>query len=312
MSSRSGDSTERIPVQQIRGRLPDFLIVGAAKSGTSSLFSYLARHPAIFGSDPKEPCYFDPHANLDRGLLWYRQLFADAERWQLCGEASTNYTRYPQVPGVPARIQATVPDAKLIYLMRHPVDRAYSHYVHAYTKEEYPRDRFELNFEEFAAAYPRVLDSSDYALQLKQYFERFPREQMLLLFMGDLERDPLQVCREVFTFLGVDPEFDPFGEDGAQRENVGATFREGRVRGDMMAPLKEIAALRALGEWVGPKGRETVYSLLRQSPYGRLKGRAYEPPPMTPRVRELMLSRFMPAVDYVEELTGRDLSAWRE
>jgi len=309
MSERN---TERLPVQQITGRLPDFLIVGAAKSGTSSLFSYLAQHPAIFGSDPKEPCYFDPHANLDRGLVWYRQLFADAEPWQVCGEASTNYTRYPQVPGVPARIQETVPDAKLIYLMRHPVDRAYSHYVHAYAKEEYPRDRFELSFEEFAAAYPRVLDSSDYALQLKQYFERFPREQMLLLFMEDLERDPLAVCREVFGFLGVDPEFDPFGEVGPQRENVGATFREGRVRGDMMAPLKEIAALRALGEWVGPKGRETVYSLLRQSPYGRLKGRAHAPPPMKPRVRELMLRRFMPAVDYVEELTGRDLSHWRE
>ena len=224
--------SDRLPVQRrvSTGRLPDFLIVVAAKSGTSSLFSYLCAHPALFGSTPKEPCFFDPEVNLDRGLGWYRGLFADAEPWQLCGEASTNYTRFPQVQGVPERIKATLPDAKLIYLMRHPVERAYSHYVHAFTKEEYPREPFDLSFEAFSAAYPRCLDGSDYALQLGRYFEHFPREQVLLLFYEDLERDPGALCREVFEFLGVDPSFDPFGAAPPARENVSVTFREGRVR----------------------------------------------------------------------------------
>ncbi|MBC7173545.1 MAG: sulfotransferase domain-containing protein, partial [Polyangiaceae bacterium] len=97
------------------GRLPDFLIIGAAKSGTTTLFRYLINHSRVFDLAEKEPCFFDAEVNWGRGLDWYRNLFVGARDDQLCGEASTNYTRYPQVPGVPERIKRVVPDAKLIY-----------------------------------------------------------------------------------------------------------------------------------------------------------------------------------------------------
>lgn len=292
------------------GRLPDFLIVGAAKSGTSSLFRLLCRHPQVFGSQPKEPCFFDPAVNLDRGLDWYRGLFAGAEPSQVCGEASTNYTRYPQVSGVPRRIHEALPSAKLIYVMRHPVERAYSHYVHAFSKEEHPWKPFSLSFEAFVVAHPRCLDGSDYELQLKRYYAFFPRERVELVVLDDLERDPRAVTSRLYAYLGVEPAFDPT-HGGHARDNVGATFREGRVRRKITDPLRQYTALRRLSTWVGPRVRDAVYKALLHSPYGVKVRREAQPIPLSPKTRALLLERYAPTVDFVEELTGRDLSAWR-
>ena len=82
------------------GRLPDFIIIGSAKSGTTSLYDYLLEHPLIYMSNPKEPCFFDENVAWDKGVAWYSSLFSGAENDQICGEASTNYTRWPQVKWV--------------------------------------------------------------------------------------------------------------------------------------------------------------------------------------------------------------------
>ena len=121
------------------GRLPDFVIVGAAKSGTTTLREHLLRHPDVFMCQPNEPCFFDANANWSRGLDWYKGLFAPADDDQLLGESSTNYTRYPQVLDVPHRIHDAIPGAQLIYIMRDPVLRTYSHFVHRWSKETHRR-----------------------------------------------------------------------------------------------------------------------------------------------------------------------------
>ena len=114
--------------------LPTFLIIGTMKGGTTSLYRYLRQHPEVFMPERKELNFFvdeyagppiDPpeERNWSRGITWYEHQFADAERERAVGEASANYSRHPTYPGVAERIAAVVPNVKLIYVMRNPIDR---------------------------------------------------------------------------------------------------------------------------------------------------------------------------------------------
>src|ERR1700734_4057888 len=145
--------------------LPTFLVVGAQKSGTSSLWQYLRCHPQVFMTFRAEPAYFSGH-NLWRGLDWYEDQFRGSEGYPPRGESTPAYTMYPTFTDVPQRVAALVPDVKLIYLVRHPVKRMHSHYRHRYASgiERAPIDRA-LREE------PHYLNTSRYAFQIEQYME---------------------------------------------------------------------------------------------------------------------------------------------
>src|SRR4051812_36073420 len=112
--------------------LPTFLVIGAAKSGTTSLHSYLDLHPRVAMSEPKEPSFFN-REDWEIRRDWYESLFDPAA--EVRGESSTAYTRYPIVRGAPERIRALVPDAKLVYVVRDPIDRLVAHWVQSYATE---------------------------------------------------------------------------------------------------------------------------------------------------------------------------------
>ena len=135
-------------------RLPDFLIIGAAKSATTTLYEYLTRQQAIFMSPEKEPCYFSHDDVYAKGEDWYRSLFAGARDDQICGEASTTYSRWPQYPHAAERIARAIPQARFIYVMRHPVERIYSFYGHRM------RLQVTMTLEQFLTAVPEAIDSS--------------------------------------------------------------------------------------------------------------------------------------------------------
>jgi hypothetical protein len=293
-----------------KGRLPDFLIIGAAKSGTSTLYQHLTRHPRIYMSTIKEPCFFDADVAWDKGLDWYRSLFADAGPEQICGEASTNYTRWPQVPDVPARISKILPDVKLIYILRHPVDRAYSHYVHRYTKEVCPGQPFEETFEEFVEHDPMCLDSSDYLLQINQYLEYFPRESFLFLLLDDLKRDPEALLRNAFRFLGVDEKADFLAAEEVM-ENQATSFREGKLREHITAPLRKNPILRGLAYSVPQSWRDRAYAMLQKTDYGKRVSSDHTSQPMREETREALLERYGASNGALSEMTGLDLSHWR-
>ena len=111
-------------------RRPNLFIIGAMKSGTSSLHAYLGTHPSVFMCEPKEPGYFVEQLNLKRGRGWYSKLFHGAEGASIRGESSTEYTKAPMYGGVPQRLAEFNPQAKIIYLMRDPIERSISHYWH--------------------------------------------------------------------------------------------------------------------------------------------------------------------------------------
>jgi hypothetical protein len=292
------------------GRLPDFLIIGAAKSGTSTLYEYLTAHPEIFMSPIKEPCFFDSDVAWDKGLDWYRGLFREAAENQLCGEASTNYTRWPQVPDVPQRIAEIMPDVKLIYVLRHPVERAYSHYVHRHTREVYPGEPFRRSFEEFVEEDPMCLDSSDYAMQIDQYLSFFPRDSLLILRLEDLKRDPGPLLRRVLRFLGVDEDVELLG-GGEILANPGG-IHGGKLRQHVTAPLRRVPAIRKLAYAVPQSWRDLVYSLLRRTSYADGVREAHTAPPMREETRAALLERFRESNRFLAERFGLDVADWGE
>jgi hypothetical protein len=207
-------------------RLPDFLILGAQKAGTTALYAYLRWHPQVSGPTWKEVSFFDRH--WARGADWYRGQFPLRRRSGLVavGEASPSYLFHPLAP---ERVAAVVPDARLIVLLREPGERAYSHYQH-----EVALGRESLSFEEALAAEkertsgevermlvnPRYFSNAWwdhtytarglYAEQLERWFAVFPRDQLLVLTTDELADQTGATVERVVEFIGV-----PAGTDTA-------------------------------------------------------------------------------------------------
>lgn len=208
--------------------LPDFLILGVQKAGTTTLYNNLVRHHHVHQADIKEVHYFD--TNWERGENWYRAHFAlkneknkalkNGVPW-LTGEGSPYYIFHPLAPG---RVKKVCPNARMIIILRNPVDRAYSHYHHEKRKGREP-----LTFEEaLADEDSRLLGEADrimsggvstsfahqhysyktrgyYVDQLEKWFAQFPREQFLIIENSELSRNLQSTFDQVCTFLGIDP-----------------------------------------------------------------------------------------------------------
>ena len=177
------------------------MLIGAMKSGTTSLARYLASHPDVFMTRPKEPGFFNPARNWSKGQEWYEALFAKARADQARGEASTSYTMAPHVAGVPERIAGMVPHAKFVYLIRNPIDRIRSMYMHLVDRGEelVPISRA-------VEQRPTYLDISRYGYQLDQYLEVFSRDRILVVSSDDLRHKRHDTLKSIFGFLGVDPD----------------------------------------------------------------------------------------------------------
>lgn len=193
------------------GRWPTLLIIGAHKAGTTSLYRYLDAHPEIRLSSQKELSYFAGpvsrptlESQWDRGPEWYRGHFIGTA--QVHGEASTAYTNYPHTTGVPQRIHEAIPEVKLMYAVRDPVDRMVSHYLHV---RGLGRERRSLSD---VLRSPRLTSSayllrSCYWLQLQQYLAWFEARQILIVPFEQLVRERRQTLSRVFRFLGVADDF---------------------------------------------------------------------------------------------------------
>jgi len=180
--------------------LPTFVVIGAQKCGTTSLWRYLCLHPDVAMCSVKEPNFFLGGAEWAQGVAWYRQLFAGTEAATAVGEASTMYAMFPHAPGVPERIQRVLPEARLVYLVRHPIDRMVSLYGHHLAAGWEHRPIAQALLQD-----ARYTDSSRYALQLEQYRRWVDPERILVVRTEDLAADPDAVVRRVWAFLGVDP-----------------------------------------------------------------------------------------------------------
>lgn len=182
-------------------KLPDFLIIGAMKAGTTTLHRDLSLHPSIFLPEHKEPNALASDAIFsDRGLKLYKTLFARAKLNQLCGEASTAYAKLPDVRDVPKRaLQVLGSDVKVIYMVREPLRRAISHHYH-----DYGFGLVGPNINEAIREHPRYINYSRYAFQITPWIEAFGREQVGIWRFEDYISNKLNVVKEICQFLGVD------------------------------------------------------------------------------------------------------------
>ena len=182
--------------------LPNLVVIGAQKCGTTALNHYLELHPEIAMSKPNELNYFIERRNWSRGIDWYQRHFDPAT--PVRGDQSPNYTIYPHDPGVPERMHEVIPDAKLIYMIRDPLKRIGAHWVHNYAKY---RERGTAA-ETIMHAYTTYLIRSMYFMQLQRFLKHYDRSRVLVVEQDDLRDRRLETLRGIFDFLGVDPEFD--------------------------------------------------------------------------------------------------------
>ena len=283
------------------------------KSGTTTLHSYLIRHPQVFMCHPKEPMFFSRTEINEHNLVWYKTQFAPAQSGQICGEASTCYSRWPHFGDVPGRIAETVENPKFIYLMRHPVERAYSHYRHSIEQEH---RHLKLTFEDALKHDPEIIDADRYIDQINQYRRYFGRDQLLLLLFDDLKNAPRMLLDRVQRFLGLEQR-DLLTEEplvvnrGDNRPTVKWNLRK-RVR-----QMRNITGIKQMIDQLSPERRrwlldKTINGIMR-SPVGSVlqHNERKRQAPLRPETRRHLLETYEQPTQELERLLDQDLSHWR-
>ncbi len=265
------------------GALPTFVTIGAQKCGTTALHSYLARHPDVSMSRPKELDFFVAERNWDRGVDWYRSHFDPGVAAR--GESSPNYTAHPYFAGVPERMAELIPEAKLIFMVRDPIDRIRSNWIHTYSNRAETRPMREAVLDPEG----EYLARSRYNVQLARFLEHYPRERILVLEQSELYGDRRATLERVFEFIGV-------------RTNVWRqTFEEPRL---------ETAARRRktlLGRYVSRRVSPRVWRRMRHRwPLSR----PFEHPPMPDDLRAELAAILRDDIAEFREMTGRSFEGW--
>lgn len=178
--------------------LPEFLIIGAMKCGTSTLQAQLARQKNVFMSTPKEPNYFSNDEIFAKGQDWYEALFADASPDDLTGEASTHYTKLPTYPQTVARMRAVLDAPRLVYMIRNPMVRAVSHYIH-----EWSEGRLGDDARAAFHATPEIAAYGCYGMQIAPFAEAYGADRILLTSLEQMTADPDAAFAEIAGFLGL-------------------------------------------------------------------------------------------------------------
>src|SRR5215210_2968864 len=299
--------------------MPNFLIIGAGKSGTTSLYHYLKQHPEVYMSPVKEPKFFalegkkldfrgpndDAHMNRKSvtDLDAYRALFRGVADEKAVGEASPLYLYSPEAP---ARIRRYIPEARLIAILRNPVDRAYSSFVQRVQKGDEPLKDFaqalreeENRVRDNWAPRWQVKQIGFYHAHLRRYYDTFEPDQIKVFLYEDLQGDPLGLAQSAYSFLGVDDTFVP--EVSLVHNPSGIPKSKG-----VQVLLNRPNPLRSVLKPVVPKRLRPHLSAYLQN------RNIAEPPPLEQGVRKELVDSYREDILKLEELIGRDLSKWLE
>jgi hypothetical protein len=304
--------------------MPNFLIIGAQKAGTTALYHYLRQHPQIYMSAVKEPHFFayegaKPYfcgprdqdivnqqfvADIDD----YRALFRGLSNEAAIGEASAMYI---YLPGVPQRIRHYVPDAKLIAILRNPVERAYSSFVHLRRDDREPISDFAQALREEKARIHNnwvpiwhYKQAGFYYRQLKRYYATFEQHQIKVLLHEELNENPAGALRDIFRFLGVDETFDL---DVSARYNVSGIPKNKFLHSLHSFLIRPHPVKSVLKPFLPEEFRRR---LLRRSVEGIRNRTLVKPPPISSEVRAALIAEYRQDILQLQDLIGRDLAGW--
>ena len=217
--------------------IPNVFIVGAMKSGTTSLHNYLDEHPEIcMSQQPKETQYFVKELNWSKGEEWYLSLFSPTDGVRVIGESSTDYAKLPRYQGVAQCISQFNRDARIVYIMRDPIQRSISHYWWEVQWSAEGRPMLEA-----IKSIKDITDISYYAMQLASYIDTFGSDRIMTLTLEELSANPQQTLSGLFEWLGVDPSFVP---PSLNRRDNAATQKVSKVWG-----ASYISRLRGTPAW---------------------------------------------------------------
>lgn len=296
-------------------RRPNFLIIGAAKSGTTALHSYLRQHPQIFMPEKKELNYFSPrfaNTNVPKihadevvdTLDEYESYFAGVTIEKAIGEATPTYLYYEKTP---ERIKALIPDVKLIAILRNPIERAYSAYLHAIRDWREPAKDF---YEALALEPERIKQNWSilyhyitvglYSEQVDRYFFHFPKDKIKTFLYDDLLNNPQELFQEIFRFLDVDPDFTP---DITHRPNVSGKIKNTFLHTVMENLFMKRNPIKSISRIILPKK-------LRQATTTSLRAMNMEKHKIPDEYRMHLKPFFVEDMTKLQELLRRDLSAW--
>ena len=269
------------------------LIIGAMKCGTTSLFSYLAEHPQIAPCSEKEPDFFLANQNWDNGFDWYQNLWDwNPTEHKIALEASVNYTKIPNFPNAAEKIATVKANFKFIYIMRDPIKRIESHYKHRYVNGMESKER-PLS-EEIDS---HLISTSRYAMQLDEYYKRFPAASILLLNFEDLKTEPLNVVKKVCRFLDLDPDYE-FQEVGKIEHIPGEQILDD----SLWRSLRSLKPLYSMARLIPSQHKHRIH---------RFFGRTVKNPKLSPEQRNFVLSELREDLRKLNLEYGVDLSHWR-
>jgi hypothetical protein len=273
---------------------PTFFVIGAPKCGTTSLHFYLGQHPEIDMTLVKEPQIFagdDYRARLEEYGALFEQADAPAR-----GESSAVYSQHPRWGGVPERIRSTVPDARFVYLVRDPVERAEAHY-HEHLLAGKERRSIEEALADWRQPDSLFLCPSRYATQVRRYLGLFAPARMLIVDRGDLLAHRDSTLARIFEFLGVDPSFvSPRFEE---RLNVGEERRSPTSLGRWLRPTRAYEAAK----------RVPLPGAVRDR-LERLVKRPLTRPQLDGALRERIADSLREEVEWLRAFSGQEFAGW--
>jgi hypothetical protein len=280
--------------------MPNLIIIGGLKCGTTSIHHYLGLHPEIQMSKPKELNFFVEDLNWDLGLDWYASRFDD--RFKVRGESSPHYTNLPVYDGVAGRIREHCPDARLLYMVRDPIKRILSHWVHATGAGYETGDLVET----LSRPDTQYMNRSKYWMQLQPYLEHFDRSQIEVISQEELQRDRDATMRRAFGFAGVR---DDFTSEHFDREWEKSAAKEGD-KYQFMEKLIKLPGFRSfdrnfdrLPEPLRWRVEKLVHDPDKPAP---------EKPKLPDDLFETVRARFTEDAAEIQKFAGRQFPGWHD
>jgi hypothetical protein len=296
-----GDRGKRVPRRKRRhAAMPNLIIIGGLKCGTTSIHHYLGLHPDVQMSKPKELNFFVEEQTWDLGLEWYEARFDD--RFPVRGESSPHYTNLPRFQGVAERISRHAPDARLIYMVRDPIKRILSHWVHA-TGAGYETRELEPTLSQPDSAY---IHRSMYWMQLQPFLECFPAERIAIFTQEELQGDRERTMRDAFRFVGVDETFT--SEQFDREWEKSSAKQSGKYQ--FMERLIKLPGLRSFDRKFDrlPESMRWIVEKVVHDPE--------KPPAPKPHLPdelfETLRGRFREDVAALQRFAGREFRGWHE
>jgi len=274
--------------------LPDFLGIGAPRAGTTWLNTLLASHPDVFTPAERDEINFFDHY-YGRGLDWYKAFFPSREHsaeYRAIGEISPQYLECDECP---ERIFTTLPDSKLIVMLRHPVARAYSQYGLFVQRRNYKGC-----FEDFVAAKPRSLERGFYSRYLKRYLRYFDRARILALVFEDAVKDVGSTKQQLADFLEIAVDMFP------------AAAGSSKVNPSSVPRFQFLYSLVAKGRWLRKWHLEPVVDFVTRSNIPRILAKGRSLPPLDQQVKKRLSRLYVDEFDELERCMQIDLSCWRD